>query len=318
MKSWPAKLLLFGEHTVNTGSNALALPLPAFSGRWQRAAHLKGEDLLHTQQQLPQFAAFLKKKQEDHAFPWMLDADRFAEELQKGLIFSSNIPTGYGAGSSGALVAAVFESWVKQEDQAADQHWQSPRQTAALKRMLASMEGFFHGTSSGTDPLICLLRQPVLLDSQGGAQRVELTDKAAAIGSHLFMLDTGLPRKATPLIAWFMGQMAESAFRRRVEAELLPAVDSAISAFLSGNLQLLSGCFQRISAFQLENMTPLIPAAFRQIWQEGLSNGDFGLKICGAGGGGFLLGIAADLNALRQRYPSYRFVPVSLANENEC
>ncbi|MEY3368499.1 MAG: hypothetical protein RI973_1654 [Bacteroidota bacterium] len=317
MKSWSAKLLLFGEHTVNTGSNALALPLPAFSGHWQLATHLKGEDLLRTQQQLPQFAAFLKKHQKDNVFPWALDADGFAEELEKGLIFSSGIPTGYGAGSSGALVAAVFETWVRQEDLPADQHWQSPRQTAALKRMLAGMEGFFHGTSSGTDPLICLLRQPVLLDSLGGARRVDLTDKAAAAGQHFFLLDTGLPRKATPLIAWFMGQMAEASFRRRVEAELLPAVDGAIEAFLAGDQQLLSGCFQHISAFQLENMAPLIPADFRQIWQEGLSGGDFGLKICGAGGGGFLLGIAENLAALRQRYPGCSFTRVSLTNENE-
>jgi hypothetical protein len=29
-----SKLLLFGEHTVNLGSQALAMPLPHFKGEW--------------------------------------------------------------------------------------------------------------------------------------------------------------------------------------------------------------------------------------------------------------------------------------------
>ncbi|MDX1939656.1 MAG: hypothetical protein SFU99_03845 [Saprospiraceae bacterium] len=32
---YASKLLLFGEHTVNRGSQALAIPYPAFGGEWR-------------------------------------------------------------------------------------------------------------------------------------------------------------------------------------------------------------------------------------------------------------------------------------------
>ncbi len=43
--SFPAKLLLFGEHTVNLGSHALAVPLPLFSGKWAYAPQLSPSEL---------------------------------------------------------------------------------------------------------------------------------------------------------------------------------------------------------------------------------------------------------------------------------
>jgi mevalonate kinase len=35
----------------------------------------------------------------------------------------------------------------------------------------------------------------------------------------------------------------------------------------------------------------MIPQSFQDLWQQGLDEGHFALKLCGAGGGGFLLGM---------------------------
>ncbi|MFQ5445619.1 MAG: hypothetical protein ACE5FF_01690, partial [Saprospiraceae bacterium] len=63
MKTYPAKILLFGEHTVNLGSRALAMPLPLFSGRWELDLASGPKERRRKQMQLPQFAGYLKRLQ---------------------------------------------------------------------------------------------------------------------------------------------------------------------------------------------------------------------------------------------------------------
>ena len=45
---------------------------------------------------------------------------------------------------------------------------------------------------------------------------------------------------------------------------------------------------------QVEYFHEMIPENFIDIWQQGLDTGEFTLKLCGSGGGGFLLGFTRD------------------------
>jgi mevalonate kinase len=45
-----------------------------------------------------------------------------------------------------------------------------------------------------------------------------------------------------------------------------------------------------ISKFQWEYFQEMIPMQFKEIWEKGLDSGEYVLKLCGAGGGGFILG----------------------------
>jgi len=103
MKKYYSKLLLFGEHSIIKGSQALALPLFNFSGNWKYAT----ENIEEKQMNLPTFATHLEKLKNVNELLCDLDVERFQGELNKGLFFQSNIPTGYGVGSSGALCAAI-------------------------------------------------------------------------------------------------------------------------------------------------------------------------------------------------------------------
>ena len=94
---FPAKLLLFGEHVLLLGAPALAVPVSAFGGAWAWG----GGHPWHAARLL-QFS-----DSEDLRSLAMLDVARFRAELKAGLFFRSDIPTGYGLGSSGALCAAV-------------------------------------------------------------------------------------------------------------------------------------------------------------------------------------------------------------------
>lgn len=264
--------------------------------------------------QLPLFAGHLERLQRQGGLLCDLDVAAFRDALVEGLVFESNIPTGYGAGSSGALTAAVFGEWAKDSsDWTTATGHVSPKKILELKQALAQMESFFHGTSSGTDPLICFLQKPLLLGGHEGVKVVSLpAGQRPSDGTQLFLLDTGIERKATPLIAYFMKKMGEADFHARCQQHLLPAVDGAIRSFLAADAEKLFVEMQRISEFQLLFLEKLIPVAFRQIWQEGLSGGLFKLKICGAGGGGFLLGMTTDFEAMKKRYPTFRFLAVPL------
>lgn len=303
MTSYPAKLLLFGEHTVNAGSQALAVPLPLFSGRWVYRPSLSHTELAAKQMLLPQLAEYLEKLQSKGELLAKLDVAAFKKALTGGLVFESNIPTGYGAGSSGAVVAAVYGSW-----QMVDGH--VLEDFHHLKGALAQMETFFHGTSSGTDPLICYLQKPLLL-SQSTIKTIALpVDLQTASHYQLFLLDTGMPRKATPLIEYFLGKMSEHEFAEKCQAELVPAVNLAIAAFLDGNGNDVFEAVQQIGAFQLSHLEKLIPDQFRAIWRQGLNGNVYKLKICGAGGGGFILGVARDFEAAKNALAAYRLLPV--------
>ena len=107
MKKYTSKLLLFGEHSIIKGSQALAMPLFHFSGSWKYAT----EDISKKQMNLSTFANHLEELINIDQLLCVLDVKRFKNELSKGLFFKSNIPTGYGVGSSGALCAAVYDTF---------------------------------------------------------------------------------------------------------------------------------------------------------------------------------------------------------------
>jgi mevalonate kinase len=98
--------------------------------------------------------------------------------------------------------------------------------------------------------------------------------------------------------------MKEKTFHDRCKSDLLPAVDAAIQSFLAGDMEKLFIETHRIGQFQLLFLEKMIPEAFRQMWQAGLDSDLFKLKVCGAGGGGFLLGITKNLEEIQKQYPT--------------
>ncbi|MEZ5040537.1 MAG: mevalonate kinase [Saprospiraceae bacterium] len=294
MKHYASKLLLFGEHIVVIGARALAIPYPAFQGHWTF-----GPADASLQQSLPDFLSYLKTIDlEGLAF----DLTAFERDLSMGLFFESNIPLGYGLGSSGALCAAVYDRYALSKIRRAEAD-----RFDVLQRQLARMEGFFHASSSGVDPLICYVEKALLI--QAGQRPAIVTFADKDMPANFFLLDTGISRKTGPLVALFLKKYAEKTFQLAVQQTLVPANEAAIEAILSGDKDGLWQHFRAISYFQKAHFSEMIPPAYRSLWQKGLDQGDFTLKLCGAGGGGFLFGLAkdakiiADLQATHSLYP---------------
>lgn len=296
MKHYASKLLLFGEHIVVIGARALAVPYLAFQGHW---AFGPGDASL--QQSLPDFLSYLKKIDLEGL---TFDLTAFEKDLSLGLFFEANIPLGYGLGSSGALCAAVYDRYAlakigKTEEDRFD----------ILQRQLARMEGFFHASSSGVDPLICYVEKALLIQTGQKPAIVTFADKD--MPANFFLLDTGLSRKTGPLVALFLEKYEEKSFQLAVQQTLIPANEAAIEAFLSGDEAGLWQHVLTISHFQIAHFLEMIPTAYRTLWQKGLDQGDFILKLCGAGGGGFLLGLAKDAKIIADLQATHSLSPKS-------
>ncbi len=270
---FPAKLLLFGEHVLLLGATALAVPVAAFGGQWVWGEHF---DRHHAR--LLQFAGSEALQSLD-----LLDTAQFKRDLEAGLLFQSDIPTGYGLGSSGALCAAIYDRYAREKIE----------DLFELKRVFGRMESFFHGSSSGIDPLTSYVGTPILIQNKTAVQQIlpRIWEEAKPC---VFCIDSQLPRRTEPLVAWFLAQHAESEFAQKLSIEYLPAHEALVQAWLAADTDLFWPNLRQISAFQFENFGPMIPKTLHGFWAESLDNENYVLKICGAGGGGFVLGFARN------------------------
>jgi mevalonate kinase len=290
-RKFPAKVLLFGEHIILRGSRALAIPLWARYGKWKQGGSPE------QQGDLAAFAEYLNQE-----FPQAFATEKMLQDLAAGLYLASNVPVGYGLGSSGAVCVAVFRTYAT-----AQGHEQL--QQAGEKAFFARMESFFHGTSSGTDPLLIYLEKPLQLFPDGTWQEEQIIPLPA--GWQLFLLDTKQARKTAPLVNYFTQRFdQEEDFRTAVRQHWMQPNDQAIDALLNDKPSALWQHFRTISQFQLEALPPMVLPSIKDVWQQGLASDHYALKICGAGGGGFCLGISKDWNRTKVALGEWELVEV--------
>ncbi len=291
MRHYPSKLLLFGEHILLLGARALAVPVPKFWGKWAEAAPATPAD------QAGALAAFAGSA--TLAAIGVLDIPRFQAEISRGVYFQSSIPQGYGLGSSGALCAAIYDRYALRKTS----------DLSGLKAIFSAMESYFHGKSSGIDPLTSYLNRPLWIDR---VTEVRIFEAAAWEQEEpiVFLLDTKLPRQTGPLVEWFLAEQKKRPFARKLESVLLPAHQAMLEAWEFRKASAFWTAIQQVSAFQLEYLPPMIPENLRPIWRDCLTGTDITLKICGAGGGGFMLGFTKNKElALEQLKPFQLIFP---------
>jgi mevalonate kinase len=162
-----------------------------------------------------------------------------------------------------------------------------------IRTTLGKMESFFHGTSSGLDPLTSLIREPVLISSGNKIMTTSL--KIDKRNVRFFLLDTGVQGKTGPLVRGFRGKMKESKYAGLIANEYVPLNDKLIHSVIEGNNGELIQLFEKLSRLQLQLFPRMIPGEIVKIIEEGLNSKKYFLKLCGSGGGGFMLGITPSL-----------------------
>jgi len=297
-RSFQSKILLFGEYGLIHNAMALSIPFQAFEGKLKFPED--GEDVsiaAKSNRQLKVYAAHLRTMVEQGTLNFIFDIDAFEADLQRGMYFDSSIPQGFGVGSSGALVAALYDQYALERIPNDDSVTSTER--LKLKESLAQMEGFFHGKSSGTDPLICYLSKPMLIKSKTQIDPVGLPEDEGSGKGAIFLINTGKPGKTQPLVNLFLEKCQEEGFLHVVKQEMIPFSDNCIKAFLKGEAQELFTNLKELSNVLLQRLSPMIPRKFRKLWKQGIETEAYYLKLCGSGGGGYILGFTEDLDKAR-------------------
>lgn len=285
-----SKILLFGEYGIIQDSMGLSIPYKAYMGELK----FEGVDEAEAQKSnmhLVKFHAHLAKLNAEGELPVDLDLDRFGADISKGMHFDSTIPQGYGVGSSGALVAAVYNQYAV--DRIDPENELSKENILELKSAFGKIESYFHGKSSGVDPLICYLKLPVLIKSKSDVNTIGIPDEKEGDGA-IFLMNTGTIGETQGMVNIFMERMKHEGFRNMIRKDFKKYNDQCIAAFLEGETQPLFDSLKHLSSLVLQNFKPMIPSNFQKYWEDGLKSNAYYLKLCGSGGGGFILGFTRD------------------------
>ena len=91
-----------------------------------------------------------------------------------------------------------------------------------------------------------------------------------------------------------------------LKEQFVKYTDLCVEDFLSGDVKGLFGNVKKLSGTVLDNFKPMIPAQFHVLWKKGLDTGDYYLKLCGSGGGGYILGFTEDLPKAQKALKDYK------------
>lgn len=188
-----AKILLFGEYGIIEDSKGLTIPYNSYKGSLKFSDSAKGEI---SNQSIQKFSIYLEE-----IFPNEFDFELMKSDIEQGMYFDSTIPQGYGVGSSGALVAAIYERYVLNKIEIEQEI--SKEIITELKVVFSKMESFFHGTSSGIDPLICYLNLPLLINSKTDISTVGIPEQKEGKGA-VFLVNSGSPGETAPMVQIFL------------------------------------------------------------------------------------------------------------------
>jgi len=305
MKKGPlfyAKILLFGEYGIIKDSKGLAIPYNHYEGGLQ-LGNLTDAIIADSNQKIKNFYLYLVTQQETHPELLNLDLKQFEQDLTEGLYFKSNIPEGYGVGSSGALVASIYERYAQEKITVLENLTRD--KLLKLKQIFALMESFFHGKSSGLDPLNSYLSIPLLIQSPQDIEPTGLPSQKEGKGA-VFLIDSEQVGETGDMVEIFMNKMKNEGFRNTLKSEFIKYTDACVADFLQGDIQALFGNLKHLSKTAYHHFKPMIPIHMRGLWKNGIATDDYYLKLCGSGGGGYILGFAEDFEKVKEQLKEYK------------
>ncbi|MFT4684631.1 MAG: mevalonate kinase [Flavobacteriales bacterium] len=294
-----AKILLFGEYGIIKDSKGLAIPYNSYKGALKVTEEFT-EDAKNSNKNLHKFYSYLSNLKTDLV---NFRLDEFKHDIDRGMYFDSSIPQGYGVGSSGALVASIYDKYA--DDKITVLENLTRDKLLKLKQVFSLMESFFHGKSSGLDPLNSYLSLPILINSKDHIEPTGIPSQKEGKGA-VFLLDSEIIGETAPMVNIFMDKMKNEGFRKMLNEDFAKHTDACIDDFLHGNIKSLLGNVKSLSKVVLSNFKPMIPKAFHTLWQQGIDTNAYYLKLCGSGGGGYILGFTEDYEQAKKILNKYK------------
>ena len=295
-----AKILLFGEYGIIKDAKGLSIPYNFYKGAL-KISDTKNKKAQSSNQKLSEFVDFLEQINSTLV---TFNIKQLREDLAKGLYFDSSIPQGYGIGSSGALVAAIYDRYANNRITILENLTRD--KLLKLKEIFGQMESFFHGKSSGLDPLNSFLSLPILIHSKDVLEPTGIPSQPQAGKGAVFLIDSGSMGETAPMVNLFMQNMESPSFRKMIKEQFISYSDRCVEHFLTGDIKSLFGDLKRLSKTVLTHFKPMIPEQFHSLWKTGIDTNAYYLKLCGSGGGGYILGFTEDISKAQSVLKDYR------------
>ncbi|WP_422083329.1 mevalonate kinase family protein [Ulvibacterium sp.] len=297
-----SKILLFGEYGIIKDSKGLSIPYNFFKGALKTDAN-PSETSKKSNQNLREFTGYLEIVAKNNSDLVSFDFEALKNDVNAGMYFDSSIPQGYGVGSSGALVAAIYDKYANHKITVLENL--TREKLLKLKVIFGKMESFFHGKSSGLDPLNSYLSLPILINSKDNIESTSIPSQNKKGKGAVFLLDSGSTGETAPMVQLFMEKMKQEGFRNMLKDQFIKHTDACVEDFINGNVKSLFKNLKQLSHVVLDNFKPMIPAKFHQLWKQGIETNTYYLKLCGSGGGGYILGFTQDLEKAKEALKGY-------------
>ncbi len=298
-----SKILLFGEYGIIRDSKGLSIPYNFYNGGLKRDEN-PSEEALKSNGHLKRFVSYLENLQTEQPELVTFDLVTLKNDVETGMYFDSSIPQGYGVGSSGALVAAIYDKYAQNKITVLENL--TREKLLQLKTIFGQMESFFHGKSSGLDPLNSYLSIPILINSKDNIEATGIPTQSLEGNGAVFLIDSGIVGETAPMVNIFMENLKDQGFRKMLKDQFIKHTDACVESFLGGDIKSLFANTKKLSKVVLNHFKPMIPEQFHGIWQEGINSGDYYLKLCGSGGGGYILGFTQDLEKAKNALKDYK------------
>lgn len=298
-----SKILLFGEYGIIQDSKGLSIPYNFYNGALKREVN-PSKEAIKSNENLKRFVSYLETLQNEQPELVTFDLVTLKNDVSSGMFFDSSIPQGYGVGSSGALVAAIYDKYAQHKITVLENL--TREKLLKLKMIFGQMESFFHGKSSGLDPLNSYLSIPILINSKDNIEATGIPTQSLEGNGAVFLLDSGIVGETAPMVTIFMEKLKDQGFRKMLKSEFIKHTDACVENFLGGDIKSLFANTKKLSKVVLNNFKPMIPEQFHGIWQKGIDSNDYYLKLCGSGGGGYILGFTQDLEKARVSLKDYK------------
>ncbi len=298
-----SKILLFGEYGIIKDSKGLSIPYNFYNGAL-KVSENQSNEAIKSNESLRKFALHLEQLQAEQSELVTFNLALLNSDIERGMYFDSSIPQGYGVGSSGALVAAIYDKYANNKITVLENL--TREKLLQLKAIFSQMESFFHGKSSGLDPLNSYLSLPILINSKDNIEPTGIPSQTTNGKGAVFLLDSGIIGETAPMVNIFMENLKDQGFRKMLKNQFVKHTDACVENFLEGDMKSLFSNTKKLSKVVLNNFKPMIPEQFHNIWQNGIDTNDYYLKLCGSGGGGYILGFTQDLEKAKKSLKDYK------------
>ena len=295
-----SKILLFGEYGIIKDSKGLSIPYNFYNGAL-KITDVNTPFAKDSNAKLFKFYNYLKNLNSSIV---NFNLDKFHSDLKLGMYFDSSIPEGYGVGSSGALVAAVYDYYANNKITVLENL--NREKLLKLKDIFSTMESFFHGKSSGLDPLNSYLSIPILINSKKDIKVTGIPSQQRDGEGAVFLLDSGEVSTTAPMINIFMEKMKKDGFRKMLNNQFIKYTNRCVEDFLNGDLSSLFQNTKKLSKVVFDNFKPMIPNKYHSLWKKGIDNDSYFLKLCGSGGGGYILGFTKNIEKAKKELNGHK------------